>query len=181
MDTSIVEAISDGCELPKADTFPNTQLVIARGARGEIVSVGEQVEIEREGAGSRRLALRPIRQLFAGDGKAPDLSGGPTPKLEPFFVLLELTVASVCAANGRDATDQEMEHIYSEMRRRPDGEGGVLRSYVRAAARLYLSMNNVSQSEYEAVFRRLTKSARTFAGGSLSRNYLFNLRKTIGQ
>jgi hypothetical protein len=179
MDASVIEAISNGRDLSKADT-PNTLLVIARDARGEIVSIGDEVEVETTDAGSRRLALRPIRQLFAGDAKAPDLSGGPTPKLEPFFVLLERTVASVCAVSGSDATDEEMEHIYSEMRRRPDGEGGVLRSYVRAAARLYLSTNNVSQAEYEAVFRRLTKSARTFSVGTISRNYLGTLRETFG-
>ena len=131
------------------------------------------------GEGRETLVLRPVRELFTGDRRAPDLSRGPTPELEPFFMLLEYTVVRFCEADGRDPTDQEMELIFASLRRRPDGEGGRLQAYLRAAARLYMSMREVSQAEYEAVMTRLTKSARTFSTPPISRNYLATLRQTF--
>jgi hypothetical protein len=120
-----------------------------------------------------------VRELFRGDRKAPDLARGPTPELEPFFMLLEYTVVQFCEADGRDETDQEMERIYAHMRRRPDGDGGRLCSYLRAAARMYMSVRDVSAAEYEAVMRRLARSARGFSAPPLSRNYLATLRPTF--
>jgi hypothetical protein len=84
------------------------------------------------GESRQTLALRPVRELFTGDRKAPDLSRGPTPELEPFFMLLEYTVVRFCSADGHDETDQEMERIFASLRRRPDGEGGRLHEYPRS-------------------------------------------------
>jgi hypothetical protein len=153
-------------------------LVIARDDSGKVVAQRHGVQVHA-GEDCETLMLRPIRELFAGDRKAPDLSRGPTPELEPFFMLLEYTVVRFCEADGRDETDQDMERIYASLRRRPDGEGGRLHSYLRAAARLYLSICDVSQAEYEAVMNRLAKSARTFAMQPISRNYLTTLRETF--
>ena len=94
-------------------------------------------------------------------------------------MLLEYTVVRFCEADGRDETDQDMEQIYTLMRRRPDGDGGRLHSYLRAAARLYMSVHEVSAAEYEAVMRRLARSARTFSAPPISRNYLATLRATF--
>ena len=153
-------------------------LVIVRDGDGKIVtqSGGVQVHV---GESRQTLALRPVRELFTGDRKAPDLSRGPTPELEPFFMLLEYTVVRFCEADGHDETDQEMERIFASLRRRPDGEGGRLHGYLRAAGRLYLSVRDVSQAEYEAVISRLTRSARTFSVPPVSRNYLATLRRTF--
>jgi hypothetical protein len=52
-------------------------------------------------------------------------------------------------------------------------------SYLRAAARLYMSRNEISSAEYEAVMTRLAKSARTFATPPISRNYVATLRETF--
>jgi hypothetical protein len=129
--------------------------------------------------GEVALTVRPVRELFKGDRKAPELSRGPTPDLEPVFMLLAYTVVRFCEADGRDETDQEMEQVYTLLRRRPDGAGGRLFAYLRAAARLYMSVRDVSAAEYEAVMRRLTKSARSFSSPPLSRNYLATLRPTF--
>ena len=69
--------------------------------------------------------------------------------------------------------------FHSQLRRRPDTVDCPLHSYVRAAAQVYLSVRDVSQMEYEAVMRRLAKSARTFAFAPVSRNYLDTLRQTF--
>ncbi len=153
-------------------------LVIVRDGEGKVVALSGNVQVH-VGEGRQTLALRPVRELFSGDRRAPDLSRGPTPELEPFFMLLEYTVVRFCSADGRDQTDQDMEGIFASLRRRPDGEGGRMHGYLRAAARLYLSVRDVSQAEYEAVFSRLAKSARTFSAPPISRNYLATLRQTF--
>lgn len=94
-------------------------------------------------------------------------------------MLLEYTVVRFCEADGRDQTDQDVARIFAELRRRPDGEGGRMRGYLRAAAQLYLSVRDVSQAEYVAVMNRLAKSARTFSMAPISRNYLATLRQTF--
>ncbi len=153
-------------------------LVIVRDDQGKVVAQSGGVLVH-VGEGRETLALRPIRELFAGSRRPGDLSRGPTPELEPFFMLLEYTVVRFCEADGRDQTDQDMEHVYAELRRRPDGEGGRLRGYLRAAAQLYMSVRDVSQAEYDAVTSRLAKSARTFSSPPISRNYLATLRQTF--
>ncbi len=157
-------------------SFP--RLIVARDDAGKVIALRDVVRASGD-AGEVAVTLRPVRELFRGDRKAPDLARGPTPDLEPFFMLLEYTVVRFCEADGRDETDQEMERIYTLLRRRPDGDGGRLHSYLRAAARLYMSVRDVSAAEYEAVMRRLAKSARTFSVQPLSRNYLATLRPTF--
>ena len=153
-------------------------LVIVRDAAGKVIKPRDGVQAQGH-EGQVELTLRPVRDLFTGDRRAPDLSRGPTPELEPFFMLLEYTVVRFCDADGRDETDQEMEQVYTLLRRRPDGGGGMLFAYLRAAARMYMSVRDVSAAEYEAVMRRLTKSARSFSMPPLSRNYLATLRPTF--
>jgi hypothetical protein len=157
-------------------SFP--KLVIVRDDAGKVVAPGDVVQAHGHD-GPVALTLRPSRELFSGDRKAPDLARGPTPDLEPFFMLLEFTVVRFCDADGRDETDQEMEQIYTLLRRRPDAAGGRLFAYLRAAAGMYMSIRDVSAAEYEAVMRRLTKSARGFSSPPLSRNYLATLRPTF--
>lgn len=157
-------------------TFP--RLVIARDGAGKVTALCDVVDANGD-AGQVALTLRPVRELFRGDRKAPDLAHGPTPDFEPFFMLLEYTVVQFCEADRRDETDQEMERIYTLLRRRPDGDGGRLCSYLRAAARMYMSVRDVSAAEYEAVMKRLAKSARSFSMPPLSRSYLATLRPTF--
>jgi hypothetical protein len=145
-------------------TLPLQPPAIQRNAEGKFIIPGGDV---------------PLRTLFAGTAKAPDLSRGPTRELDPFFQFLEATVVSVCDATGRDETDQEMHRIYAQLRRRPDGKDCLMYACLQAAARMYMSHRTVSQAEYEAVMGRLSKSAKTFSSGHISRNDLGLLRETF--
>jgi hypothetical protein len=150
-----------------------------RDENGLVVALQDQIRVIGAGNVEDIVTLPPIRELFRGTAKPGDLSRGPTTQLEPFFLMLEATVAAFCVADGRDESDQEMAIVYSELRRRPDKDGGRLSSYVRAAAQLYMSARPVSQAEYDAVMGRLARSARTFSDGAISRNYLTTLRETF--
>ena len=164
---------------PSDALIPSFQLEIARDGQDRIVVLGDAVVVRTTKGETVTLTLGPLRPLFKGTARAPDLSAGPSPGLMPFFFLLEGTVVRYCDAAGRDETDQEMERVYSELRRRPDAGDGLLQSHLRGAARLYLSLRDVSEAEYEAVMRRLARSARSFSDGAISRNYLATLRDTF--
>jgi hypothetical protein len=118
------------------------------------------------------LPLEPISRLWTGSAVAPNFSFAPPPEYEPFFILIEATAAEFCDATGRPERDREFERLYRLLRRRPDGvDANPLFSYLRAAARLYLSLRDVSRAEFEAVAHRLSVSARTFTTHIDSTNY----------
>lgn len=125
--------------------------------------------------GDQRLVmvkLQPISQLWTGATVPPDMSREPPPQYQPFFFLLELTAANYANVVGKPETDHEYERLYRQLRRRPDGqEAHPLFSYLRAAARLYLSLVDVSRAEFEAVAHRLSQSARHFSTHVGSTNY----------
>jgi len=177
MDASLVALLGPSGSM--TSVLPAFQVEIARDDQARLIALGDAVVVRMNDGETKTLTPKPLRQLFAGSARAPDLSAGPSPGLMPFFFLLEGTVVRYCDAAGRDETDQEMERVYSELRRRPDAGDGLLQSHLRAAARLYLSVRDVSEAEYEAVMRRLAKSARTFSEGVISRNYLATLRDTF--
>ena len=173
MDTSLVALLGPSGSM--TSVLPTFQVEIARDEQARLVALGDAIVVRMNDGETRTLSPKPLRQLFADSAPAPDLSAGPTPELMPFFLVLETMVVRSCDAAGRDETDQEIERVYSELRRRPDAGGGLLQSHLRAAARVYLSMRDVS----EAVMRRLARSARTFSEGAVSRNYLATLRETF--
>lgn len=127
-----------------------------------------------------QLTFKPLRELFTGDRKAPDLSGEPPREYQRFIALVELAVLNFCAASQRVESDQEMERVFSQLRRRPDGrDPNKMLGYVRAAFQLYMSVHDVSQAQFEAVIGRLIRSTRTFSEGHISRNYLATLAQTM--
>lgn len=116
--------------------------------------------------------LQPVSKLWTGSAVPPDLSRTPPPQYQPFLLLLESTAANYCAATGKPETDDEFERLYRQLRRRPDGEDAhPLFSYLRGAARLYLSLRDVSQAEYEALVNRLSQSAKWHSTHVGSTNY----------
>ncbi len=128
-----------------------------------------------------RVALEPMGQLYTGDVRAPDLSGFPNERYVPFFSVLELTAANYCAAAGRTPTDDEFARLYKELRAQPDVRGrSPLFAYLQAAARLYMSLRDVSKHEFRAVVGRLAKSAKTFRLSKRSCNYFANALAPIG-
>ena len=118
------------------------------------------------------ISLKTTSELWTGDAPAPDLARGPTPEYLFFFALIERTAADFCSCTGMRIRDQEFERLYNHLRRRPDGtDANPLFSYLQAATRLYMSLRDVSQAEFEAVARRLTRSARAYSEGVSSTNY----------
>lgn len=134
-------------------------------------SLDEEVRVV-QGKKTAVVLLRPISGLWTGDREPPDLSGGYPAEYIPFFLALEGHAARYCVESGRVVIDREFERVYELLRRRPDGNDPEPVFRVRqAAARLYLSLHTTSRAEYEAVVRRLARSARTFSFGIVSRNY----------
>jgi hypothetical protein len=72
-------------------------------------------------------------------------------------------LAAIQQRLGKPLRDDDALKLFSEMRRRPDGKfQSPLYVYFRAALRLLLLARPTSEREYDAVLRRLERSARTF-------------------
>ena len=144
------------------------------GEQGRVVSLDHDLPVPVMDEEDRVvwLPLAPISRLWTGSAVAPDFSRAPRPEYEPFFILVEATAAEYCDATGHPERDREFQRLYRSLRRRPDGvDPNPLFSYLRAAARLYLSLRDVSRDEFEAVMDRLRFSAQTFASRLDSTNY----------
>ncbi|HZH77383.1 MAG TPA: hypothetical protein VEY88_15245 [Archangium sp.] len=132
--------------------------------RGEVPVMGNE--------GLMLVSLKPVTKLWTGSAVPPDLSRTPPPRYQPFLLLLESTAANYCAAVAKPETDDEFERLFRQLRRRPDGEDAhPLFSYLQGAVRLYLSLRDVSQAEFEAVVNRLSQSAKWHSTHVGSTNY----------
>ena len=139
--------------------------------QGRVQTVGNDVVVIA-GPKTTVVTLKKISELFVGTKKPPSFREGPTDEYIMFFALIELTVIDFCRSAGRREYDAEIERLYTHLRRRPDGhDGNVLFSYMQAATRLYMSTFDVSQAEFDAVCRRLSRSAGHFGLGPTSTNY----------
>jgi hypothetical protein len=124
------------------------------------------------------VTLRPAGQLFVGDACPPDLARGPTDEYFWFFYMIEVTASDYCEVADRPEPDQEFKRLYRLLGRRPDArDWNPLFSHLRAAARLYMSIRDVSRREFEAVMARLEKSARRWGEGYGSTNYVECIRR----
>jgi hypothetical protein len=118
-----------------------------------------------------------LRALFRGDKPAPAIPNEPPPAYLPLFFFIEKHVLTFCDGVG-DKTDHEFEEAYSNLRRRPDGRTfSDLHFYLWQVAAGLLGRRPVSAAEFDAIFGRLARSARTFAMGPVSRNYITVLRE----
>lgn len=139
--------------------------------QGRVQPVGQNVVVIA-GSKTAHVTLKKVSELFAGTKTPPSFRDGPTDEYLLFFALIEMTVIDYCRCAGRAEYDAELERLYTHLRRRPDGhDANPLFSYMQAAARLYMSVVNVSQAEFDAVCRRLSKSAGHFGMGPTSTNY----------
>jgi hypothetical protein len=79
-----------------------------------------------------------------------------------------------------DRTDQEMEEIYSALRRRPDGRSlNVVHDLLWQVAALLLGTHALSEREFEAMMGALLSSTRKWGLRPISRNYAAYLRQTF--
>jgi hypothetical protein len=172
MDLKAITALEKGGMDP---THPELLWVpTALGEQGRVVPLDQDlpVPVMDEAHQVVWLPLEPLSLLWTGSTVPPDFSREPPPEYEPFFILIEATAAEYCDATGRPERDREFERLYRRLRRHPDSEDpNPLFSYLRAAARLYLSLRDVSRAEFEAVAHRLSVSARTFSTRVDSTNY----------
>lgn len=141
--------------------------------RGQVTPLDEEVPVMEAGSpGLALVKLKPISQLWTGTAVPPSMAGTPPEQYDPFFLMLELTAADYCGTMRKAVLDTEFERLYRQLRRRPDGtDANPLFSYLRAAARLYMSLRNVSRAEFEAVAQRLSQSGRHFSTHVGSTNY----------
>ena len=138
---------------------------------GRVKPVGDDVLVV-SGRNTTRVTLKKITALFAGTKTPPSFRSGPTSDYLMFFAMIERAVIVYCQSSGRAEYDAEIERLYTHLRRRPDGrDANVLFSHMQAATRLYMSMFDVSQAEFDAVARRLSQSAGRFADGPTSKTY----------
>lgn len=171
MDSSVIETLRGAGIDPRFEEGAMLQIGFELNEKKKIRPVGERVLVEA-GKATAFVPLKPISQLFTGDRVPPSFKEGPTDDYLFFFLLLERTAVFYCKVT-KPEYDQEMERLYSFLRRRPDGtDKNPLFSYLQAAARLYMSLHDVSRAEFEAVVQRLSRSARRFSAGAASTNYL---------
>lgn len=167
---AVVEALEEAGISTTWKTVPS--VAIRLDGAGRVAPAGETITVV-DGARVAVVEPPPISELFAGDRVPPDFSDGPTDGYVEFFGTIEHTALDFCATTGMRVRDQEFEKMYEHLRRRPDGtHPHPLFSYLQGAVRVYMSVHRVSRAEFEAVIRRLVRSARTFAMGPTSANYL---------
>jgi hypothetical protein len=120
-----------------------------------------------------------LQALFRGDRKPPpDMDHYPE-AYTPHFILLEGHVLALCDAMG-DRTDQEMEEIYSMLRRRPDGRSlGFTHDFMWQGAALLLGTRALSALEFEALMGALERSTRKWGLRPISRNYVAYLHRSF--
>ena len=167
---SVLEILEDaGVEFSSKGGTP--VIALETDEDGELIAPGERV-LATDGDAYALVKPASIPELFAGDRRPPPSDEALLAAYQPLFYGIEWAVWEWCAGTGERIRDKEMERVYNDVRRRPTGqsEHGVV-PYVQAAIRLYMSVNDLSEPEFEAVLRRLTRSARTFAMGHTSRNY----------
>jgi hypothetical protein len=130
-----------------------------------------------------KMAVWPVPALaglFRGSRTPPpDMDHYPE-EYTPHFFFIENHVLTVCEAKG-DRTDQEMEEIYSMLRRRPDGRSlGVVHDFLWQVAALLLGTQVLSAAEFEALVGALEHSTRKWALRPVSRFYVAYLHQTLG-
>lgn len=169
MEREVVEALEKaGLPVDKPEML---RVPVHLDEQRRVIPVREMVPVVGE-KGLVQVRLKPMTQLFTGSKTPPDFSRSPPPEYHPFFILIEAAAADYCKARGRPEPDEEFERLYRLLRRRPDGDDpSPAFSYLQAAARLYMSLRDVSKAEFEAVADRLHRSARHHATHTGSINY----------
>ncbi|MBM3835799.1 MAG: hypothetical protein FJ403_21525 [Verrucomicrobia bacterium] len=140
------------------------------------LSVREEVMIY-DGIKGALWSVPSLRALFRGNAVPPAMSGEPPAPYLPIFLFIEQHILTFCNAAG-DKTDREFEEAFSNLRRRPDGKSfSELHSFLWQVAAGLVGKRLINAAEFDAIFGRLTQSARTFGMGVVSRNYITTLRQ----
>lgn len=180
MDQSVLDALhAAGVETSLRNELRTIPIGI--DSKKNPVILGDDVPIAVPDGGVIAVRLKPISALFTGTTVPPSFADGPTDEYSNFFMLIEQTAANYCVTTKRVERDTEFESLYNHLRRRPDGRHvNPLFSYLQAAARLYMSLHDVSQAEFEGVIDRLRRSAKHFAMNATTSNYYHLIRTQFG-
>lgn len=193
--SSVNDQSAQGVPTPKVDYVPSLlALFEEKGLNEKRLSVALEVDEHRklivperhlimihDGEKSIVWTAPPLSELFRGTVIPPaDLTQYPPPYCFYFAEierqLLDLTVLI------KDPTDQQMEEIYSSLRRRPDGRSqDIVHASVWQFAAFLLGTYALSAAEFDAIFGQLTRSTRRFSQRPVSRNYLNYLRQMFGR
>jgi hypothetical protein len=128
-----------------------------------------------------RWQVPALAGLYRGSRTSPpDMDHYPQ-EYTPHFFFIENHVLTLCGAKG-DRTDQEMEEVYSMLRRRPDGRSlGAVHDFLWQVSALLLGTRVLSAAEFEALIGALERSTRKWALRPVSRNYASYLHKSFDQ
>lgn len=122
-----------------------------------------------------------LASLFRGHAAPPASQEGIQQYYTPFIAHFEQAVVQLAEGLEADPTDEDMERVFSQLRRRPDGKGlTLLQDAVWQCAAYSLAHHEIGAAEFEAILRRLTRSAATFRMGPVSRNYITSVRSVLG-
>jgi hypothetical protein len=120
-----------------------------------------------------------LQELFRGSRLPPQDMDHYPEEYTPCFYAIEIQLLSLCDVLG-DRTDQEMEEVYTTLRRRPDGRSlGITHDFLWQVSALLLGTRILSGEEFEALVGALARSARKWGLRPVSRNYVAYLRKTF--
>lgn len=154
-------------------------VAVEMNGRGEIRVYDKHSVPITDGTRMTAWKVPALAGLFRGDKVPPKDMDHYPPAYSAHFYFIEKHLLTL-SEGGKVPTDQELEEIYSALRRRPDGRSlGPLHDFMWQVAALLLGRHAVSAAEYEALFDTLTRSARKWALKPVSRNYLDFLRKTF--
>jgi len=162
-------------------TFDDHMPILGFATRetGEVHPITDTICVVN-GEKSADITARSIPELFAGTRKAPNLESDIPDHYLKFLAVIERTAVDYCHISRVIERDVEFERLYSLLARRPAGrDANPLFSYLQAAARIYMSLNDVSAAEFDAVVRRLARAARRRADGPASRNYIQNVMEYL--
>ncbi|MBI4661660.1 MAG: hypothetical protein HY735_22785 [Verrucomicrobia bacterium] len=162
----------------KANGLDRTHLTVGLKVQGDRADFSNREEILiYDGKKAGIWAVPSLRALFRGNKLAPTMPDEPPPAYMPLLFFIEKHVLTFCDGLG-DKSDGEFEEAYSNLRRRPDGRSlSDLHCFLWQVAAGLLGVRPVSANEFDAIFGRLARSARTFRIGPISRNYITVLRR----
>jgi len=123
------------------------------------------------------ITVTSLRELFRGNGELVIDCRDFKEEYIPFFYPTESAILEVSRLVPKSMiTDGNFMEIYSTMRRRPDGKSlGYLHDVVWQLAADFMIRRVCSQNEFEACFRRLEQSARTWHTSPTSANYIASI------
>jgi hypothetical protein len=177
MDGAVVDTlVAAGIDVSLREAPP--AVAIQRDAKGRARPAGDDVMVmSPDGERMAEVRLKRAGELFTGSAVPPEFTRGPTREYLMFFTIIERTAMQYCAVTDYPETDEEFHRLYRRLNRKPDADDhNPLFSYIRAAARLYMSLKDTSRAELEAVAARIAKAAKTFRMGPTSRNYFEQTR-----